>query len=124
MTKRTLRRRVLIREYDYVKIKTEALKNSLYDNAEFVPLNQEGLERIKVTEILRGKNNPLINISTSLDNPTSLVYSLKDYLYNKRYCQWKITTDHEGFLCVQPRSNLPASRMGMAIFEKYLVSRL
>ena len=49
MAVRTLRRKVIIREYDFERVKREAFAptgiHTLYDRAEFVPLNQEAIEK-------------------------------------------------------------------------------
>lgn len=125
MTQRTLRRKVLMREYDYKKTKERAMMPlrqfeyvSLYDRCEFIPLNQEGLEKLQLLDILKGKDTPLLDPSLDLSRPAMLLFKLKDYLYNEKYHEWMVTTDSEGVVCVQSRKNTPISRIGMAIFEK------
>ena len=124
MTKRTLRRKVIIREYDFHKVKADALSVGfatqyvLYDRAEFVPLNQENLEKLKLVEILKGKANAISKIDSSLKNPALLLYNLKDYLYNEKYIDWQVTIDEDGYLCVQSRKNTPKTRIGWGVFEK------
>lgn len=131
MSKRTLRRQVIIREYDYGKVRDQALGGliydgmALYDRANFTPLNQEELEKLKVVDILRGKKSTaLLEADLDLKMPARLVAQLKDYLYDSRYYNWNITVDADGFLCVQSRKNTPRSRLGWAVFEKDLESRL
>jgi hypothetical protein len=131
MALRTLRRRVIIREYDYNKVRDQALGGliydgmALYDRAEFTPLNQEALEKLKVVEILKGKKStPLLEADLDLKKPALLVSQLRDYLYDSRYYNWSVTTDDDGFLCVQARKNTPKSRLGWAVFEKDLESRI
>jgi hypothetical protein len=131
MAIRTLRRKVIIREYDYNKVRDQALGGlifdgvALYDRAEFTPLNQEALEKLKVVEILRGKKNtPILEADLDLKMPARLVQQLKDYLYDDRYYQWSVTTDENGYLCVQARKNTPKSCLGWAVFEKDLESRI
>ena len=59
MAIRTLRRKVIIREYDFNKVKEQAfmpvacmgISDTLYDRAIFLPLNQDNLEKLKVEEI-------------------------------------------------------------------------
>lgn len=131
--KRTLTRKTLIREYDFNKVKAQAFAplstmgiiETLYDRASFMPLNQAALEKIKMMDILRGKNNtPIMEAEWNLKMPALLVYHLRDYLYNEKYYNWKVSVDDEGFLCVQARKNTPKSRLGWGIFEKDLTSRL
>ncbi len=132
MAIRILRRKVIIREYDFNKVRDQAfaplaymgILDSLYDRASFLPLNQDNLEKLKVEEILRGKTAVLNSVDWDLKMPAVLVAQLKDYLYNSQYYHWKITVDDEGYLCVQARKNTPKSRLGWGIFEKDLESRL
>ncbi len=132
MAIRILRRKVIIREYDFNKVRYQAfaplaymgILDSLYDRASFLPLNQDNLEKLKVEEILRGKTALLKSVDCDLKMPAVLVAQLKDYLYNSQYYHWKITVDDEGYLCVQARKNTPKSRLGWGIFEKDLESRL
>jgi len=132
MAIRTIRRKVIIREYDFERVREEAFAplammgslETLYDRAEFTPLNQENLEKLKVLEILRGKKTKLADIELDLNMPSLLIVQLRDHLYNERYYHWKVTTDEEGYLCVQARKNTPKSRLGWAVFEKDIESRL
>ena len=128
MAIRTLKRRIIIREYDFEKVKREAFLpiglGSIYDRAHITFLNQDGLEKIKLEQILRGKDNPFTVIDTENTKPYRLLCGLKDYLYNRRYLDWHVTEDEEGYICVQARKNTPKSRLGYAVFEKDLVSRL
>jgi len=132
MNKRTLRRKVIIREYDYHKVSKEAftplimmgLTETLYDRASFMPLNQDNLEKLKLQEILRGKSGPMTEAEINLKAPASLLCHLRDYLYNKKYIEWTVFTDDEGFICVQARKNTPISRLGWGVFEKDVTSRL
>ncbi len=132
MAIRTLRRKVIIREYDFVKVRDHAfaplacmgLIESLYDRAEFTPISQENLEKLKVLEILRGKQTKLSEVELDLKRPAILVAHLRDYLYNSRYYLWDVTVDEDGYVCVQARKNTPKSRLGWAVFEKDITSRL
>jgi hypothetical protein len=129
MKHRVLRRKVIIREYDFNKIKGEALGNhfdgaALYDRVSWVPINQDTLEKLKLQEILKGKTGPLTLANLDLKMPALLIAQLKDYLYDKRYYDWRVTTDEEGFLCVQSRTNTPRTRLGWGVFEKDLTCRI
>jgi hypothetical protein len=133
MAIRTLKRQVIIREYDYKKVREEALAplstmgliDSLYDRVSFMPVDQTALEKLKMLDILKGKKHtPIIETKWDLKMPGLLLWDLKDYLYDDRYSHWKVTTDEEGFMCVQARKNTPKSRLGWAVFEKDVESRL
>lgn len=132
MAVRILRRKVIIREYDFNKVRDQAfaplscmgILDTLYDRAEFIPLNQDNLEKLKVVEILKGKPSTFTDIRWENTMPSRLVAQFKDYLYNVRYYDWQVTIDEEGYICVQARKNTPKSRLGWGVFEKDLVSRL
>lgn len=127
--RRTLTRKVIIREYDYNKVREEALHSAdgitLYDRVSFMPLNQENLEKLKMLDILRGKKStPLIESELDLKHPYRLVAELKDYLYSEKYYEWSLSVDDDGYLCVQSRKNTPKTRLGWGVFEKDLECRL
>lgn len=132
MKNRVLRRKVIIREYDFEKVKEQSLRpmkcmgisETLYDRVSFLPLNQENLEKLKMVDILKGKNSPMTDARWNYKNPALLLYDLRDYLYNDNYYEWMVTTDEEGFLCVQARKNTPISRLGWGVFEKDLTCRI
>ena len=132
MAIRTLRRKVIIREYDFNKVRDQAFAplammgvlDSLYDRVEFTPISQENLEKLKVVEILKGKTTKLSEVELDLKRPAILVAQLRDYLYHAKYYRWNVTVDEEGYVCVQARKNTPKSRLGWAVFEKDLESRL
>lgn len=132
MAIRTLKRKVIIREYDYFKVEQQAIGNigfyslsTLYDRAKFIPLNQESLEKIKLVEILKGKqHDPLLLAEWNNNVPAMLLYNLKDYLYNQKYYEWNVSLDNDGYVCVQSRKNTPKTRIGWAVFEKDLESRI
>ena len=132
MKTRTLTRKVIIREYDFNKIKDSALETgyyvdnmALYDRVSFTPLNQEELEKLKIIDILKGKHStPIMEAIWEVKFPATLLYGLRDYLYDERYYRWDVTHDEEGYICVQSRKNNPKSRIGWAVFEKELTCRI
>ncbi len=130
MALRTLKRKVIIREYDFNKVAEYATEtrydgHALYDRVSFLPLNQENLEKLKVVELLKGKEHtPLVKSDWNDNIPAMLLYQLKDYLYDNRYYDWRVTIDGEGYLCVQSRKNTPKTRLGWGVFEKDLPCRI
>jgi hypothetical protein len=123
MRNRTLTRRIIIREYDFNRVRDEAFSvisgdGSLYDRAEFTPMSNDTLEKLKLVELLKGKRTQLSQAALNLEIPALTLYQLKDYLYSEKYCQWKVTIDEDGYLCVQARKNTPKSRIGWGVFEK------
>ena len=115
-----IRRRVLIREYDYRKMVTNAYGGvifdgmMLYDKSEFVPLTKTLIEQEETWAILGSKRHVWQYASRGVKD---IFYGMKDYLYNPRYMEWKTTWDEDEYLCVQARSNTPRSRIGWATFE-------
>jgi hypothetical protein len=132
MAIRTLRRKVIIREYDFERVRDQAFAplammgslETLYDRAEFTPISQETLEKLKVIDILRSRKTKLSEVELDLKRPALLVAQLRDYLYSDKYYKWKVTVDDDGYICVQARKNTPKSRLGWAVFEKDIESRL
>jgi hypothetical protein len=122
---RTLRRKVLIREYDYKKVERQAFSpvgiTALYDRASFTPVTFDGIEKQQILDILKGKTEPTWR---DLEQPALALYNVKDHLYDIRYYDWKVTFDEEGYLCVQSRKNTPLSRIGWGVFEKDLMARI
>lgn len=127
-TIRTLRRKVIIREYDFNKVRDRAFSlyenNRLYDRASFMPLDKFNIEKIKLIELLKGKSSPIATVTINLKDPALLLYQLKDYLYNEKYYAWNVSLDDEGFICVQSRINTPKTRLGWGVFEKDLKCRI
>lgn len=125
MAVRTLRRKVLIREYDYARVKREAFNmvgvSALYDRAEFTPIKLDDLEKQRIVDYLKGKEEPLWR---DLEMPATALYNVKDHLYDQRYFGWMVNYDEEGYLCVQARKNTPLSRIGWGVFEKDFSARI
>jgi hypothetical protein len=122
---KTLTRTVIIREYDFKKICQRAIpgsiwiKNGLYDRASFEPCLRVALEQEYVLRILQGKtpyqSHPL---PTGVD---SLLYHLRDRLYNRDYASWHQEEDEQGYIWVWCRKNTPKTRLGLATFERQYV---
>ena len=125
---RTLKRRVIIREYDFVKIKDQALGlcdgYALYDRVSWAPLSLDTLEKLQLQEILKAKTSPILDAKWDLKFPSTVLYQLKDYLYDVTYTKWHVTIDDYGYLCVQARKNTPKTRIGFGVFEKDLECRI
>lgn len=127
MKNRILRRKVIIREYDFEKVRAEAIGEvgfarlgALYDRAEFTPLTLESLEKENVIDTLKGKERKY----KALKQPNLMLHYLKDYLYNEKYPDWNIEYDEQGQLWIQARKNTPRTRLGWGIFEKDLSCKI
>lgn len=114
-----IRRRVLIREYDYRKIISNNYGGiifdgmTLYTRSEFTPLTRDAVEKEVVWQNLSGGRQHW----QYRHHEWQMFDGMKDYLFNSRYMQWKIFWDEEDYLCVQARSNTPCSRIGWGVFE-------
>lgn len=127
MNTRTLRRKVIIREYDFNKVRDQAfaplgISGALYDRAEFVPLTKNDLEIQNLIHVLKkgDDDNPLKPTGI----PAAFLYNARDYLYSPKYVDYHPEYDEEGYIWVQARKNTPRTRLGWGIFEKDLISRL
>jgi hypothetical protein len=130
MAIRTLRRKVIIREYDYEKVRDQSfmplrsmgLMETMYDRAEFRPITKTQLEYDNLIMLLRDdfEENPLRPTAI----PALFLFNAKDYLYNQKYIEWKSEYDDDGYIWIQAKKNAPRTRLGWGIFEKDLVSRL
>ena len=115
-----IRRRVLIREYDYRKMINRAWGGivfdgmMLYTRSEFTPLTRDAIEKEVVWQSLSGSSRQHWQYR---DKPRQMFDGMKDYLYNPQYARWKVIWDEEDYLCVQARVNTPVSRIGWGVFE-------
>jgi hypothetical protein len=113
-TKKLVRRRVLIREYDYErKLKPKA--KWLYSNITFEPINQATLEQEYMWATLQDKHPPrTLSIPALLswvnNSGTGIVYSLKYHNYDYAW-------DSNGDAVIWYAVNKPRSRLGWAILE-------
>lgn len=129
MALRTLRRKVIIREYDFDKIKSYALSTgkyqdeyTLYDRADFVPFTKQSLEQEYMMKLLGDKTKK--GFAKPAEYPANWLYEMRDYLYNEKYVQYHPEYDDDGYIYLQARNNTPRTRIGWGIFEKDLESRI
>jgi len=122
MRHKLLRRRCIIREYDFDRVRTEALAlvggDSLYDRVSFEPISRDSLEKQSVLLLLKG--NKSWNNYVPNRYPIHTLELFKDYLYDRKYLGWTASYDNEGQMWVQSRVNTPRTRLGWGIFEKDL----
>lgn len=122
LKERVLRRRVIIRKYDYDRMVKDALGvfegTTLYDRAEFTPLNRDALEKQSLLLMLR--DNPRWQHYKPTPYPIHLLARFSDYLYDQSYLKWTVQWDDRGSMWIQSRSNTPRTELGWAVFEKDL----
>lgn len=111
---------MLIREYDYLKIISNDWGGivfdgmMLYNRSSFDPLTRAAIEKEIIWEKLTSSSK---KIWQHHDSVHKILDGMKDWLYNARYADWKVSWDDDDYLCVQARSNTPRSRLGWAVFE-------
>jgi len=119
---RILRRRVIIRRYDYDRMVTEALGqfcgHTIYDRAYFEPLTRDMLEKQSLLQLLKGKDNWTKFQPTPY--PMNMLSQFRDYLYDRKYLNWRAQWDDAGVMWIQSRKNTPRTELGWALFEKDL----
>ena len=122
MTHRLLRRRCIIREYDYQRVSREALDlfegQPLYDRVSFEPISRDSLEKQSLLFLLKGQNS--WNRFVPGRYPIHTLELFKDHLYDRKYLTWTATYDNEGQMWIQSRVNTPRTRLGWGVFEKDL----
>lgn len=123
MNKKTLRRRCIIRETDFHKVKKKAfepllcmgLTDTLYDRAEWIPITKQSHEQSIIIKGLKGEQMPR---GGSWLVPSDYLVYARDSLYNPKYIDWNPRYDENEYMVVQPRKNLEPVRLGWGIFEK------
>lgn len=113
-TKKLVRRRVLIREYDYEK-KLKPQAKWLYSNISFEPVNQKTLEQEYMWATLQDKHPP-----RTLSIPALLSWvnsSGIGTVYNLRYNNYDYCWDSNGDAVIWYAVNKPRSRLGWATLE-------
>jgi len=116
--KKILRRRCIIRQYDFLKVKAKDPSNLLYDSYEFNPFTKTSLDQEMMWSELKGK--PLQNEARWWDSmpPKSYISRMRDSLYDESYLNWIIWYDEDGYICIRARRNTPESFLGWGIFTK------
>lgn len=116
---KTLTRRVIMREYDYNRA-TQYIP-MLYTRASFVPFTLKDLEQERMLQVLSTPEDQVEGIRYTIPEnytyPRSLLWYLKDSLYNEKYLEWFSEYDADGNLWIQSKSNAPKSKLGRATFE-------
>lgn len=119
-----VRRRVIIREYDYKKLVTRAIPE-YYTTSEFNPLTLQELERDYMFQVLKTGNDRLVNRVNRINgrkpiefsHPQSVLHYFGNHLYDSNYIRWLAEYDEHGFMWIQSRKNTPRTKLGWGIFE-------
>lgn len=116
---RILRRRCIIREYDFNKILKKDPDRILYDTYEFEPFTKLKLEQEAMWHTLK---DTLVNNWLIENPPRSNLRRLQDSLYNKRYLEWETWFTADGFILIQGKKNGPQSKLGWATMTKNFIN--
>ena len=119
MAKKVVRRRVIMREYDYRKITkdgTGVLYNHmvLYTSSSFEPMTKTSIEQDAMWGVLKNQSGPKFKVSKY---PLDIFDDVTAWLYSSNYKTWHKWWDDQGYLLIQARKNTPVSRVGWATFE-------
>ena len=109
-----LRRKILMREYDYNKRLDQS--NALYHRVMFEPVTADDLEKLHLIHIL--KHGSVKKSYFSRDEAAKLLlWKVKDYLFTDKYISWVLPEYEDGFIWTQARKSTPKTRLGWAIYE-------
>lgn len=112
---KTLKRRTLIRESDFYRIRARALR--LYDRVEFTPVSCKEIEQEYMLNILAGDPNKHRDSPPNLQYPRSYLRTIKNKLYDSKYAEWLSYQDND-LIYVKSRGNARPSCLGWARFER------
>jgi hypothetical protein len=115
MTKKFLRREILIREYDFIRMNRQA--QQLYDRISFEPITSDWIQKQITWASLKGDKRTVQDYAV-WQYPSSMLNRMENRLYDKSYLNWLVKYDDEGYLTIRSRINAPISRLGWATFEK------
>ncbi len=114
--KKILRRKCIIRQYDFLKVKARDPLNLLYDTYDFTPFTKRSLDQEMMWADLSGKE--LNRRWWDAEPPKVYISGFRDYLYDTNYLNWNIWYDDSEYICIQARKNTPESFLGWGIFTK------
>ncbi len=109
-----LRRRIIIRQYDFHRIQGGA--RQLYDSVNFEPITLNEIEQEHLFRVLNGTKLPEPAYG-EYHYPRNYLYAMQNYLYDKNYVDWFSKYDEDGYMYIQSRRNAPESMLGWATFE-------
>jgi hypothetical protein len=125
-----LRRKIIIREYDFNKVRTKATAKvdryeTLYDRATFTPITKDDLEKEYLIFLLTkdegvGKTKNPMDHWKPTEFPNSYLWHISKKLYNEDYARWESRFDENGYLVVRHSKGKPETKLGWGVFEKEL----
>jgi hypothetical protein len=127
-----LKRKVIIREYDYQKIKKQVQsynkknKDTLYDSVTFIPITKDSLEKDYIIYLLTKKETtkyPNVypdELYKPSEYPISFLRHMKKNLYDQEYIKWKARYNEDGYFLIRYNDSTPETMLGWAVLEKHL----
>lgn len=111
------KRRVIIREDDYVKVKKQLAKE--YQRVEFTPFTKNFFERRVTFYALKGKNY-LANQYAHYEYPANMLSRFTSFkLHDRRYPSWLAKYNENGEMVIRAGLRQPESRVGyLTLVEK------
>jgi hypothetical protein len=109
-----LRRRILMREYDFNKQRTRY--GEYYHRITFIPVTPDELDKLYLIHILKHEPNDK-KYYTPKEIHRRMLWRVKDYLYKDTYIQWTQSENEDGFIWIQSKKNAPRTCLGWAVFE-------
>lgn len=120
---KTLRRRIIIRQYDYDKMVKNAIPK-LYHNANFTPITLKELEQEHLMMVLSEKKSQKFLVPSDhriddkyYEHPRSYLWQMQNVLYDRNYVDWFSDYDEDGYMWVQAKKNTPRTLLGWGEFE-------
>ncbi len=112
---KTLRRTVIIRETDLLKVMKMSITRGLYNQIDVEPMTFQGIQNENVMSALRNEKVP--EYRTLPDLYEQMLWR-EQSLYDKRYLNWHFTMDYPaGQIYVQSRTNTAREPLHRATFE-------
>ena len=120
-----LRRRIIIRQYDYLKLVRNTIPG-LYHSSSFNPITLKDLEHEHLMMVLSEKRSRMLLVPSNhrvdpkyYEHPRSYLWQMQNVLYDKKYADWFSEYDEDGYMWIQARANTPSTLLGWGEFEYY-----
>jgi hypothetical protein len=119
-----LRRRIIIRQYDYTDMVKRAIP-TWYHTSSFEPITLKELEQEYLLALLSEKKSQMLLAPSRYcppneqyyQYPQSYLWQMQNFLYDKNYVKWFSEYDEDGYMWIQARKNTPKTLLGWATFE-------
>jgi len=110
-----LRRKILMREYDFNKNKNFSYE--YYHRTSFTPVTPDDLDKLYLIHVLKHGSPVIRRYSDPTKIHRRMMWRVKDYLYKDIYIQWVQPENEDDLVWIQSKKNAPRTCLGWAIFE-------